>query len=146
MVAATPSPAGAVMSRCRSEIRSAKCRWNGEIGPALHIGAHCGIAGVISKNPTLAQQLLAIMDDLDRGPQLVGINPDDDLPDDAAPAYPVTQLVKGGYCVGISSTSSASRSLTPNMPRQVWCARRSSAGIPGAPVRMGDDRKPLTRR
>ena len=38
----------------------------------------CSFAGAVGGEPARAKQLLAMVNDLDGDPQLVGINPDDD--------------------------------------------------------------------
>jgi hypothetical protein len=48
------------------------------VGPRLGVLAHCGGAGPVGCEPPRPKQLLAIVDDLDGGRQLVGIDPDDD--------------------------------------------------------------------
>ena len=47
--------------------------------PGLDVLAHRGVAGPVGGEPTRAEQLLVLVDDLDRGRQLVGIDPDDDV-------------------------------------------------------------------
>jgi len=47
--------------------------------PGLGVGSHRGVAGLIGGEPTRAQPLLVVIDDLDGGRQLVGIDPDDDV-------------------------------------------------------------------
>jgi hypothetical protein len=47
--------------------------------PGLRVGSHRLVAGSVGGEPARAEQLLAIVDDLDGGRELVGIDPDDDL-------------------------------------------------------------------
>jgi len=47
--------------------------------PRLRVPQHRRVAGLIGREPTRAEEPLAVVDDLDRGRQLVGIDPDDDL-------------------------------------------------------------------
>ena len=45
----------------------------------LGVLAHRGVAGPVGGEPARSEQPLVMVDDLDRGRQLVGIHPDDDL-------------------------------------------------------------------
>ena len=47
------------------------------VRPRLHVGPHRGVAGLVGSEPASAEELLVLVDDLDRGRQLVGIDPDD---------------------------------------------------------------------
>ena len=49
------------------------------VRPGLRVLPHRGVAGPVGGEPTRPEQLLVLVDDLDRGRQLVGIDPDDDL-------------------------------------------------------------------
>jgi hypothetical protein len=49
------------------------------IGPGLRVGPHRLVAGLVSGEPARTQHPLVAVDNLDRGRQLVGIDPDDDL-------------------------------------------------------------------
>ncbi len=49
------------------------------VGPVLRVGPHRGVAGLVGTEPARAKQPLVAVDDLDRGRQLVGIDPDDHL-------------------------------------------------------------------
>jgi hypothetical protein len=69
-------PAGAVGSLDRPEA----------IGPGLRVAPHRCVAGLVGAEPTSAEQLLVSVDDLDRGRQLVGINPDDHLRHHTSPS------------------------------------------------------------
>lgn len=46
--------------------------------PAVDVLAHRGVAGAIGGEPPRSKSLFVLVDDLDRGRQLVGIDPDDD--------------------------------------------------------------------
>lgn len=47
--------------------------------PGLRVGPHRRIAGLVGGEPTRSEQPLVVIDDLDRGRRLVGIDPDDDV-------------------------------------------------------------------
>ena len=47
--------------------------------PRLRVPQHRRVAGLVGREPTRAEEPLAVVDELDRGRQLVGIDPDDDL-------------------------------------------------------------------
>jgi hypothetical protein len=49
------------------------------VGPGLDVLAHRGVAGLVGGEPSRAKPLLVIVDDLDGGRQLVGIDPADDV-------------------------------------------------------------------
>lgn len=49
------------------------------VRPGLRVAAHRGVAGTVGGEPARPKHLLVLVDDLDRGRQLVGIDPDDDL-------------------------------------------------------------------
>ena len=49
------------------------------VRPGLGVGPHRRVAGLVGGEPSRAEQLLVLVDDLDRRRQLVGIDPDDDL-------------------------------------------------------------------
>src|SRR5680860_107007 len=49
------------------------------IGPGLRMGSHRCVASLVGGEPASAEHRLLLVNDLDRGRQLVGINPDDDL-------------------------------------------------------------------
>jgi hypothetical protein len=49
------------------------------IRPGRGVGAHRGVAGLIGSEATRSEELLLLVDYLDRRGQLVGIDPDDDL-------------------------------------------------------------------
>ena len=49
------------------------------VGPGFDVLAHRGVAGLVGGEPPRAKQLLVMVDDLDGGRQLVGIDPDDDV-------------------------------------------------------------------
>jgi hypothetical protein len=51
----------------------------GPIRPGLRVRAHRREGGPVSSEPTRPEQQLALVDDLDGGRQLVGIDPDDDV-------------------------------------------------------------------
>jgi len=74
------------------------------IRPGLRVGAHRGVAGLIGAEPTRAEQFLVPVDDLDRGRQLVGIDPDDHVLH--VPLPPVLDPMSDGE-VGSATTSRA---------------------------------------
>ena len=47
------------------------------VRPGLRVRAHRGVAGAVGGEPARPEHLLVLVDDLDRGRQLVGIDPDD---------------------------------------------------------------------
>ena len=47
------------------------------VGPGLRVAAHRGVAGAVGGEPARAEQLLVLVDDLNRDRQLVGIDPED---------------------------------------------------------------------
>jgi hypothetical protein len=62
-------PAGAVAALDRPD----------PLGPGSGVLAHRDVAGLVGGEPPGPEPLLVFVDDLDRGRQLVGIDPDDDL-------------------------------------------------------------------
>jgi hypothetical protein len=49
------------------------------VRPDLRVLPHRGVAGLVGGEPAGPEELLVLVDDLDRGRQLVGIDPDDDV-------------------------------------------------------------------
>jgi len=74
------------------------------VGPGLRVRSHRGVAGLVGAEPTGAQEFLVTVDDLDRGRQFVGIDPDDHLRHNTSPASPRTD--QDGE-VGSAATSCA---------------------------------------
>ena len=72
--------------------------------PGRGVLAHRCVAGPVGGEPARAQQLLTLVDDLDGGRQLVGIDPDDDVLHVLLPPVLVPD-VDGE--VGIATTSRA---------------------------------------
>jgi hypothetical protein len=58
------------------------------VRPLLHVFAHGREAGLVGSKPARSQDVLLLIDDLDRGRQLVGIDPDDNSPHGCTRALP----------------------------------------------------------
>jgi hypothetical protein len=53
------------------------------VRPGCDVPPHCGVAGLVGGEPTRAEQLLVVINDLDGRRQFVGIHPDDHARHDA---------------------------------------------------------------
>ena len=68
------------------------------VRPLVHVLPHRREAGLVGGEPARPQEVLSLVDDLDRGRQLVGIDPDDNFFMDALALCREWMGRRGGHC------------------------------------------------